>query len=75
MPVGEDQRPHLELARKIVRRFNDLYGETLNEPDILLSDCPRLAGLDGNAKMGKASATPFTCRTTKPRWSKRCAAR
>ena len=54
VPVGEDQRPHLELARKIVRRFNDLYGETLNEPDILLSDCPRLAGLDGNAKMGKS---------------------
>ena len=54
VPVGEDQRPHLELARKIVRRFNDLYGETLTEPEILLSDCPRLAGLDGNAKMGKS---------------------
>ena len=54
VPVGEDQRPHLELARKIVRRFNDLYGETLTEPEILLSECPRLAGLDGNAKMGKS---------------------
>ena len=54
VPVGEDQLPHIELSRKIVRRFNDLYGETLNEPEILLSDCPRLAGLDGNAKMGKS---------------------
>jgi len=54
VPVGEDQRPHLELARKIVRRFNDLYGEVLTEPDILLSECPRLPGLDGNAKMGKS---------------------
>ncbi len=54
VPVGEDQRPHIELARKIVRRFNDLYGETLTEPDILVGECPRLPGLDGNAKMGKS---------------------
>lgn len=54
MPVGEDQKPHMEMTRKIVRRFNELYGETLVEPDMLLSDCPRLMGLDGNAKMGKS---------------------
>lgn len=54
VPVGEDQKPHMEMTRKLVRRFNDLYGETLVEPEILLSDCPRLAGLDGNAKMGKS---------------------
>lgn len=54
VPVGEDQLPHMELTRKIVRRFNDLYGETLTEPDAKLSSCSRLMGLDGNAKMGKS---------------------
>ena len=54
VPVGEDQKPHMEMTRKIVRRFNELYGETLVEPDMTLSDCPRLMGLDGNAKMGKS---------------------
>jgi len=54
VPVGDDQLPHMEQARKIVRRFNDLYGETLKIPKELLSETPRLAGLDGNSKMGKS---------------------
>lgn len=54
VPVGEDQLPHMELTRKIVRRFNDLYGEILVEPKAKLSSCSRLVGLDGNAKMGKS---------------------
>ncbi len=54
VPVGEDQLPHMELARKIVRRFNDLYGETIKVPQELLSDTPRLPGVDGNSKMGKS---------------------
>jgi len=54
VPVGDDQLPHMEQARKIVRRFNDLYGETLKVPKELLSETPRLAGLDGNSKMGKS---------------------
>ena len=54
VPVGDDQVPHMEQARKIVRRFNDLYGETIKIPKELLSDTPRLAGLDGNSKMGKS---------------------
>ena len=54
VPVGDDQVPHMEQARKIVRRFNDLYGETLKIPKELLSETPRLAGLDGNCKMGKS---------------------
>ncbi len=57
VPVGEDQLPHLEQARKIVRRFNTLYmdGKTgIKEPVALLSDVPRLMGLDGNSKMGKS---------------------
>lgn len=54
VPVGEDQLPHLELTRKIVRRFNELYKPVLVEPQALLSDVPRLVGLDGNSKMGKS---------------------
>ena len=57
VPVGEDQVPHIELSRKIVRRFNDLYGggePVICVPAALVGDTPRLAGLDGNQKMGKS---------------------
>jgi tryptophanyl-tRNA synthetase len=54
VPVGEDQIPHLELARKIVRRFNDLYKPVLIEPEILVGEVPRLVGLDGKTKMSKS---------------------
>jgi len=54
IPVGEDQLPHLELTRKIVRRFNELYSPVLVEPQALLSSVPRLPGIDGNSKMGKS---------------------
>lgn len=54
IPVGEDQVPHIEIARKLVRRFNSLYKPVLVEPEMLLGDCPRLVGIDGNAKMGKS---------------------
>ena len=46
VPVGEDQLPHLELAREIARRFNQLYGETFPEPEALLSRVARLPGTD-----------------------------
>jgi len=46
VPVGEDQLPHLELARELARRFNQLYGETFPEPQPLLSATPRLPGTD-----------------------------
>ncbi len=46
VPVGEDQLPHLELAREIARRFNQLYGETFMEPHEILSSTSRLPGLD-----------------------------
>jgi tryptophanyl-tRNA synthetase len=54
VPVGEDQLPLMEVTRKIVRRFNSLYKPILKEPDTLLGSCPRLVGLDGNAKMSKS---------------------
>ncbi len=53
VPVGEDQVPHLELAREVVRRFNKFYGEILVEPQALLTPTPRLPGLD-NRKMSKS---------------------
>ena len=54
VPVGEDQIPLLEQCREIVRKFNTIYGETLVEPQQLLSKTPRIKGLDGNEKMGKS---------------------
>lgn len=54
VPVGEDQLPHLELTREIARRFNTLYGETLPEPQPIISTAPRLMGLDGARKMSKS---------------------
>jgi tryptophanyl-tRNA synthetase len=68
VPVGEDQVPHLELSREVVRRFNNFYGEKLGlkdgetivkpvlvEPQALLTSVPRLPGLD-NRKMSKSYA-------------------
>ncbi|MBQ5734874.1 MAG: tryptophan--tRNA ligase [Lachnospiraceae bacterium] len=57
VPVGEDQLPMLEQTKEIVRKFNQVYGDTLIEPDILLPDnkaCLRLPGTDGKAKMSKS---------------------
>jgi len=53
VPVGEDQLPHLELAREIVRRFNGFYGEYFKEPKELLSKATRVIGTDGR-KMSKS---------------------
>lgn len=54
VPVGEDQLPLLEQCREIVRKFNSIYGETLKEPQSVLSETKRVKGLDGNEKMGKS---------------------
>ncbi|MBI5207863.1 MAG: tryptophan--tRNA ligase [Candidatus Firestonebacteria bacterium] len=54
VPVGQDQVPHIELTRKIVRRFNELYKPVLVEPEALISEISRLIGLDGNSKMSKS---------------------
>ena len=53
VPVGEDQVPHLELSREVVRRFNQFYGDVLVEAQPLLTPVPRLPGLD-NRKMSKS---------------------
>ena len=57
VPAGEDQKPMIEQATEIVRRFNYIYGDTLVEPNIMLPDnaaCLRLPGTDGKAKMSKS---------------------
>ncbi len=54
VPAGEDQEPLIEQCREIVRKFNNIYGEVLKEPKIVLSDGKRIKGLDGNEKMGKS---------------------
>jgi tryptophanyl-tRNA synthetase len=54
VPVGADQVPHIEFARKLVRRFNELYKPVLVEPEALVGEVGRLVGLDGNAKMSKS---------------------
>ncbi len=57
VPVGEDQKPMIELTNELVRRFNGVYGEVFDEAQILLPDnavCMRLPGTDGKAKMSKS---------------------
>lgn len=53
VPVGEDQVPHLEISREIVRRFNNLYGDIFPEPKAILTQTPRILGTD-RRKMGKS---------------------
>lgn len=53
VPVGEDQAPHVELSRKIIRRFNSLYGNIFPEPETILTKTPRIMGFDGK-KMSKS---------------------
>jgi tryptophanyl-tRNA synthetase len=53
VPVGHDQLPHLEVTREITRRFNYLYGNVFPEPEALLTETPKLLGLDGR-KMSKS---------------------
>ncbi len=54
VPVGEDQLPHVEQTREIARRFNSIYGNVFPEPEGMVSNYPRLVGLDNNAKMSKS---------------------
>jgi tryptophanyl-tRNA synthetase len=54
VPVGEDQRQHLELAREIVRKWNARFGDTFVEPQPMMSTTPRILGLDGQGKMSKS---------------------
>lgn len=64
VPIGEDQLPHLELTREIVRRFNNQFGNTLIEPVAKLTSFPRIVGLDGSDKMGKSTGNAIELAAT-----------
>jgi tryptophanyl-tRNA synthetase len=53
VPVGDDQRPHVELTREIARRFNNFFGPVFPEPQTKLTTSPKLPGTDGR-KMSKS---------------------
>jgi tryptophanyl-tRNA synthetase len=64
VPVGEDQRQHLELARDIVRRFNHHYGVTFPECAALATAVPKLLGLQDTRKMSKSLGNHLPLRET-----------
>jgi len=63
VPVGQDQLPHIELAREIAKRFNHLYGETFPVPESMLSQYPKVPGIDGR-KMSKSLQNAIFIRDT-----------
>lgn len=54
VPVGEDQLPHIELARRVARKFNNTYKNIFPIPRAIIGRVPRLPGIDGNFKMSKS---------------------
>ncbi|MGD2067994.1 MAG: tryptophan--tRNA ligase [Gemmatimonadota bacterium] len=54
VPVGEDQRQHLELTRDIARKWNSTYGDFFPEPEAIIGEAGRIVGLDGETKMSKS---------------------
>ncbi|MEW6583170.1 MAG: tryptophan--tRNA ligase, partial [Actinomycetota bacterium] len=63
VPVGQDQLPHIELAREVVRRFNHLYGPVFPEPQHRLTEFPLILGTD-NRKMSKSYGNTITLGAT-----------
>ena len=69
VPVGVDQAPHVEITREIARRFNYFYGNVFPEPKVILTETPKILGID-RRKMSKSydnaiylSDTPEQIRT------------
>jgi len=54
VPVGRDNQSHVELAREMARKFNNLYGDVFPEPEPIIGDVPLLVGTDGQNKMSKS---------------------
>ncbi|MEJ2221306.1 MAG: tryptophan--tRNA ligase, partial [Desulfobacterales bacterium] len=53
VPVGVDQAPHVEITREIARRFNHIYGNVFPEPELILTETPKILGMD-RRKMSKS---------------------
>ena len=53
VPVGVDQAPHVEITREIARRFNYFYGDVFPEPELILTETPKILGID-RRKMSKS---------------------
>ena len=53
VPVGEDQVQHVELCREVARKFNFRFKPLFPEPKVILSEAPRILGVDGAGKMSK----------------------
>ncbi|WP_457594175.1 tryptophan--tRNA ligase [Hydrogenimonas sp.] len=71
VPIGEDQRPHLEIAREIVRRFHHLFGcEIFTEPKEMLTPTARLLGLDGRKMSKSYNNAIYLSDTTEEVWQK-----
>lgn len=67
VPVGEDQVQHIELTRRIARRFNSRFGETFPEPDVLLTEALRLMSpADPTRKMSKSLGPKHYIALTEP---------
>nr|MBN2276838.1 tryptophan--tRNA ligase [candidate division Zixibacteria bacterium] len=63
VPVGKDQEKHIWLAADLAKRFNNIYGPTLNEPQVLLTEIPVILGSDGR-KMSKSYNNHITIAET-----------
>jgi tryptophanyl-tRNA synthetase len=71
VPIGEDQKPHLEITREIVRRFHHLFGcEVFKEPRELLTETARLPGLDGRKMSKSYNNAIFLSDTPEEVWAK-----
>lgn len=64
VPVGKDQLSHLEISRRIARRFNQKYDVVFPEPSALLSESPKILGLDGVQKMSKSRNNAIAIRAS-----------
>ena len=71
VPIGEDQKPHLEIAREIVRRFHHLFNcDVFKEPKELLTETARLPGLDGRKMSKSYNNAIYLSDTPEEVWSK-----
>jgi tryptophanyl-tRNA synthetase len=62
VPVGIDQAPHVELTREVARRFNNAFGEVFPEPDVKLTEIPKVPGTDGRARKRRSDpGNPDVC--------------